>query len=207
MTLYRRREGFSAPRTAGGRSSLVEPFRYLSCSSHDVTFRADPERIRRFLPLGLEPLENGQGRGIAGGLTRAAASHSDLLWRSLRCTQYKECVVGFIARYGDRVGRYTALVWVDSDWSQGMAAIFGWRKRLATVVRTHLHSINPAVPEMSLSRRQAGAMNRNLFFASEQEDLDELGKAEVIDGFSYDRGWTTAQAAVPLRDYAAAEQA
>jgi acetoacetate decarboxylase len=138
--------GQSLPRTSTGRSSLVEPLpHHISCDALHVNFRAAPARVANFLPPGLEPLEGGDGWVMVAEMAKVSTSNLDQMWQDPARSTYNECVLGFYCRFGDRIGRYSALVWVDRDWSLGMGAIFGWGKRLASVDRTRLQTTNPAL--------------------------------------------------------------
>ena len=138
-------KGQSSPRSATGRSSLVEPLpHHISCDALHVTFRADPAAISRLLPPGLEPLESGEGWAMIAEMAKVSAGNPDQAWVDPARSTYNEGLVGFYCRHGDRIGRYSALVWVNRDWSLGMGSIFGWSKRLADVDRTRLQVANPA---------------------------------------------------------------
>ncbi len=136
--------GQSLPRTSTGLSSLVEPLpHHISCDALHVSFRADPARAAAFLPPGLEPLDDGEGWVMIAEMAKVSAGNVDQIWQDPARSSYNECVLGFYCRFGDRIGRYSALVWVDRDWSLGMGTIFGWGKRLAAVDRTRLQAANP----------------------------------------------------------------
>ncbi len=138
-------KGQSWPRTATGRSSLVEPLpHHISCDALHVTFRADPDAVAKFLPPGLEPLDSGEGWVMIAEMAKVSAENPQQMWRDPSRSSYNECVLGFYCRFGERIGRYSALVWVDRDWSLGMGAIFGWGKRLGTIDRTRHQAVNPA---------------------------------------------------------------
>lgn len=138
-------KGQSWPRSATGRSSLVEPLpHHISCDALHVTFRADPAAVAKLLPPCLEPLETGEGWVMIAEMAKVSAENPEQMWRDPSRSSYNECVVGFYCRHGDKVGRYSALVWVDRDWSLGMGAIFGWGKRLGTIDRTRFQHTNPA---------------------------------------------------------------
>lgn len=137
--------GQSWPRSSTGRSSLVEPLpHHISCDALHVTFRADPAAVAHLLPPGLEPLETGEGWVMVAEMAKVSSANPEQMWRNPARSSYNECVLGFYCRFGDRIGRYSALVWVDRDWSLGMGAIFGWGKRLASVDRTRHQTTNPA---------------------------------------------------------------
>lgn len=136
--------GQSWPRTASGRSSLVEPLpHHISCDALHVTFRADPDRVAHFLPPGLTPLETGEGWVMVAEMAKASAADPGQIWRDPARSSYNECVLGFYCRFGEKIGRYSALVWVDRDWSLGMGAIFGWGKRLGAIDRSRRQLSNP----------------------------------------------------------------
>jgi len=137
-------KGESWPRTATGRSSLVEPLpHHISCDALHVTFKADPAAIAPLLPPGLEPLETGDGWVMMAEMAKFSTANPDNGWQAPARSSYNECVLGFYCRFGDRIGRYSALVWVDRDWSMGMGPIFGWSKRLAQVDLTRHQTSNP----------------------------------------------------------------
>lgn len=138
--------GQSWPRSATGRSSLVEPLpHHISCEALHVTFRADPAAVGALLPPGLEPLETGEGWVMIAEMAKVSAANPEQMWRDPSRSSYNECVLGFYCRFGEKIGRYSALVWVDRDWSLGMGAIFGWGKRLASIDRTRHQATNPAL--------------------------------------------------------------
>ncbi|GHC67492.1 hypothetical protein GCM10010136_11590 [Limoniibacter endophyticus] len=111
-----------------------------------------------FLPPGLEPLEDGAGWVMIAEMAKVSADNPDRFFSDpARCT-YNECVLGFYCRFGDRIGRYSALVWVDRDWSLAMGAIFGWGKRLAQVDRTRLQLANPVFADQPV--RLGGTVTR-----------------------------------------------
>jgi len=269
-SIERRVAGFSTPRTATGRSALVQPLpHYISVDALHVTFRCGEENAANFLPPGLEPVDGGLGWVMIGELTKVSASDPDQVWRNPERCNYNECVLGFYARYGQKVGRYSALVWVDRDWSLVMGQIFGWGKRLANVSRTRVHEMNPAFGG-ALPPKVGGTVERNgvriisaavdlragaeeldrlpdfgsttylyrylgspgpdipevnllmelklgdvrmskvlkgkgelSFQGSEDEELDLLNGAEILDGYLYKRGWTTDAKATLVRDFSA----
>lgn len=138
-------KGQSWPRSSTGRSSLVEPLpHHISCEALHVNFRADPSAIANLLPPGLEPLDSGDGWVMIAEMAKVSTDNPDQIWKDPSRSSYNECVLGFYCRFGDKIGRYSALVWVDRDWSMGMGAIFGWAKRIGTVERTRHQTTNPA---------------------------------------------------------------
>jgi len=258
--------GISTPRTLTGRSSLVQPLpHYISVDALHVAFRAGTDAARNFLPPGMEPVEGGLGWVMIGDLTKVSSSDPDQLWRSPDRCNYNECVLGFYARLGDRVGRYSAIVWVDRDWSLVMGQIFGWGKKLATINRTRFQPLNrafaggltkvggtvdrngqriiraavdlgptpkeierlpdfgsttflhrylassgPGIPEVNMvaelkltdiqmSKVLVGRGELH-FEGSEDEELDLLNDSEVLDGYLYQRAWTTDAVATPVLD-------
>ena len=173
-------KGQSWPRTATGQSSLVEPLpHHISCDAIHVSFAADPSAVRKLLPPGLEPLESGEGWAMVAEMTKVSAANPEQMWRDPSRSSYNECVVGFYCRFGDRIGRYSALVWVDRDWSLGMGAIFGWGKRLGTIDRTRYQKSNPvfAGPDYTLGGVVSRHGRRVLSLSVEFEDGGEKLKA------------------------------
>jgi hypothetical protein len=272
MTTYDRPwNGLSNPRSAGGGSALVEPTpHHIACDAIHVTFRADPARIRRFLPPGMEPVAEGTGWVMIGDMVKISAADPDQYWRNPARSNYNECVLGFNVRFGALSGRFSPLVWVDRDWSLGMGQIMGWGKRIASVERSRINDTHPGIPPLGAGVRAGGMVVRNgatllrisvgLDETSEQletlpaygstsfvyrylaspgpgvpevsqllelplanvrmagvwrgqpslelgsgdnEEIDQLGEIEVLEGYLYRRGWTLDREARLLHDYAA----
>lgn len=259
----------SNPRTAGGASALVEPApHHIACDALHVTFRADPDRIRYFLPPGMEPDKEGTGWVMIADMVKISASDPDQYWRNPERSNYNECVLGFNVTFGGRSGRYSPLVWVNRDWSLGMGNIMGWGKRLATVERSRLNGCNPGIPDLGPGARAGGIVHRHgtpvlsasvemgedaqpldslpsygsttflyRYLASpgpdipeveqllelqlsnvamsdiwrgspslhlagdDNEELDQLGETEVLEGYCYKRGWTLDRQARLVYDY------
>lgn len=154
--------GESSPRSASGRSALVEPLpHHISSDALHVVFAADPARVAQFLPPGLEPLDDGRGWAMVADMAKVSAAEPEQYWKDPKRSCYGEGLVGFYCRHGDRIGRYSAFVWVDRDWSMGMGQIFGWGKRLATIHRTRLNDVNPGLPALGQGATLAGTVERN----------------------------------------------
>lgn len=154
--------GESSPRSATGRSALVEPLpHHISTDALHVVFAADPRKVAHFLPPGLEPLEDGRGWAMVADMAKVSAERPDQYWKDPQRCCYSEGLVGFYCRYGERIGRYSAFVWVDRDWSMGMGPIFGWSKRLASIHRTRLNDVNPGMPAAGQGATLAGTVQRN----------------------------------------------
>ncbi|MEO8856096.1 MAG: acetoacetate decarboxylase family protein [Burkholderiaceae bacterium] len=155
-------KGQSSPRSATGRSALVEPLpHHISSDALHVVFAADPAKVAQFLPPGLEPLEDGRGWAMVADMAKVSAEAPEQYWKDPKRSCYSEGLVGFYCRHGDRVGRYSAFVWVDRDWSMGMGQIFGWSKRLASIHRTRLNDVNPGMPAFGAGATLAGTVERN----------------------------------------------
>ncbi|NBY06507.1 MAG: hypothetical protein EBQ84_00895 [Betaproteobacteria bacterium] len=139
--------GQSSPRSSTGKSALVEPLpHHISTDAIHVVFSADPQIVARFLPPGLEPLEDGRGWGMVADMMKVSVAEPEQYWRDPQRSCYTEGLVGFYCRYKGKIYRYSAFVWVDRDWSMGMGQIFGWSKRLATIHRTRINETNPGLP-------------------------------------------------------------
>lgn len=173
--------GQSWPRSSTGRSSLVEPLpHHISCDALHVNFRAEPSAIANLLPPGLEPLDSGDGWVMIAEMAKVSTDNMEQMWRDPARSSYNECVLGFYCRFGDRIGRYSALVWVDRDWSLGMGAIFGWGKRLGSIDRTRHQATNPAFAGKSytlggtVSRYGRRVLGMAVTFEDGGEPLDAL---------------------------------
>ena len=154
--------GESSPRSSTGHSALVEPLpHHISMDAVHVVFAADPDTVAQFLPPGLEPLEDGRGWAMVADMAKVSAAAPEQYWQDPQRSCYNEGLVGFYCRHGDRIGRYSAFVWVDRDWSMGMGPIFGWGKRLANVHKTRLNDVNPGMPALGKGARLAGTVDRN----------------------------------------------
>lgn len=154
--------GLANPRSAEGGSALVEPTpHHIAVDAIHVSFRADPARIRRFLPPGMEPAEDGSGWVMIGELVKISAADPDQYWRNPERSAYNECVMGFNVRFGALTGRFSPLVWVNRDWSLGMGQIMGWGKRLAVVERSRFNDAHPAIPPVGPGARAGGVVIRN----------------------------------------------
>jgi hypothetical protein len=264
--------GFSSPRSADGGSALVEPApHHIACDAIHVTFRAQADRIRRFLPPGMEPVDDCTGWVMVADMVKISVSDPDQYWRNPERSNYNECVLGFNVRFGDKTGRYSPLIWVNRDWSLGMGQIMGWGKRLANVERSRFNDTHPGIPALGRGAHAGGIVHRNgatiirvgvkldqdaeqlealpsygtttfvyRFLAApgpdiaevdqllelplsnvkmagiwrgtpkldlgtgDNEELDQLGAIEMLDGFLYRRGWTLDTKARLVHDYAAA---
>lgn len=114
-------------------------------------------------------------------MAKVSAENPDQAWRDPARSTYNEAVLGFYCKFGDRIGRYTALVWVDRDWSLGMGSIFGWSKRIGQVDRTRFHAPNPAFANREewrlggvVSRYGNTIMRLAVTFNQQSEALDAL---------------------------------
>lgn len=154
--------GESSPRSESGRSALVEPLpHHISSDAIHVVFAADPAKVAQFLPPGLEPLDDGRGWAMVADMAKVSAAEPEQYWKDPKRSCYSEGLVGFYCRHRERVGRYSAFVWVDRDWSMAMGQIFGWSKRLAEIHRTRLNDVNPGLPAFGRGATLAGTVERN----------------------------------------------
>lgn len=154
--------GLSNPRSAEGGTALVEPTpHHIACDAIHVTFRADPGRIRRFLPPGMEPADEGTGWVMVGDMVKISTADPDQYWRNPERSNYNECVLGFNVRFGELAGRFLPLVWVDRDWSMGMGQIMGWGKRLAIIERSRLNDTHPGILPLGPGACAGGVVIRN----------------------------------------------
>jgi hypothetical protein len=123
-------KGQSWPRTATGRSSLVEPLpHHISCDALHVTFKADPSAVAKLLPPGLEPLEGGDGWVMIAEMAKVSTGNPDQIWRDPSRSSYNECVLGFYCKFGDKIAataRWSGSIATGrSAWARSLAGASG----------------------------------------------------------------------------------
>ena len=140
--------GYSLPRTATGRSSLVpSPPWHYSGDLLIVEYRADPEAVRSFLPPELELGEPpGAAAAIFADWQSCSESGGELL-DPVRA-QYREFFVVLAASYnGDAVTR-CPLMWVDKGFSLARGWLQGFPKKPGSIWITRPVTVGRAGPRL-----------------------------------------------------------
>lgn len=125
-------KGFTTPRTPRGISSLAPtpPWHYVS-TSLAVEFTADPAKVVRFLPDGLEPAGDGSC-AVYFAEWQFATDHGEEYLDPVR-SQYKETIFLIAARFEKEPVAYCPFIFVDQDVSLMRGLIQGWPKQFGTV--------------------------------------------------------------------------
>ena len=179
-------KGVSNPRTARGGSALVEPTpHHIACDALHVTFRAEADQIRNFLPPGMEPVDDCTGWVMIADMVKVSAEDPDQFWKSPERSNYNECVLGFNVTFEGRAGRYSPLIWVNRDWSLGMGQIMGWGKRLATVERSRLINAHPTIAPVGPGARVGGIVHRNgnIIIRADVTVPDDVAPLEALPAY------------------------
>jgi acetoacetate decarboxylase len=140
--------GYSLPRTASGRSSLVAPPPWHYSGEFIVAeFRTDPDAARSFLP---PPLEPGDDLGAAAAIFadwQSCSEQGDELVDPVR-SQYREFYVVLACGYrGEPVTR-CPLMWVDRGFSLARGWIQGFPKKPGTIYMTRPVTVGRAGPRL-----------------------------------------------------------
>jgi enduracididine biosynthesis enzyme MppR len=136
--------GYSLPMSPTGRSSLVSPPPwYFSGEVLFVDYIADPDAVRRFLPLPLREGEiDGRAAAIFGDWQSCSDGGTELL-DPVRAQHREFCVVVACTWKGKPVAR-CPLCWVDTDFSLVRGLIQGYPKKLGSIVMTRSFGIGRA---------------------------------------------------------------
>ena len=152
-------KGYALPLTPEGRSSVVDgpPPWYYGGEVLHLSFRADAEKVRRFLP---EPLEVGPdpGEGILW-LTEwvsVSASRPNLAFVNPERAVYRECIVLLGCSLNGERGYFVPHIWVDNDFTLMRGFIQGFPKKLGRIYLTKLHELNPLVGGRRVGARVKG---------------------------------------------------
>jgi acetoacetate decarboxylase len=127
--------GFTTPRTPRGISSLAPapPWHYV-CTALAIEFTANPDKVARFLPDGLDA--EGDGRcAIYFAEWQFATDAGEEYLDPVR-SQYKETIFLIAARFGGEPVAYCPFIFVDQDVSLMRGLIQGWPKQFGTVWMT-----------------------------------------------------------------------
>jgi acetoacetate decarboxylase len=128
--------GFTLPRTASGRSSVVAPPPWhYSGEIIAVDFTAPVDAVASLLPDGLEPAPDGAASVVFADWC-SASDQDDRVLADPAIGQYREAYVVLHAlRNGKQVGR-VPFIWVDSELSLLRGQIQGFPKKLGQVAMT-----------------------------------------------------------------------
>jgi len=155
-------QGYSAPLSPRGTASLVEPTpHHISAEAIQVIFRVGEDVVARYLPPPLEPIEGGLVYAYVADMTKVSAHAPDQMYSNPERTQYKEGIVGFFCRYGDRTGRYSPYIWINQDWSLLFGHIMGWGKKIGRVHLTKWHEFNPGMGPLRPGVKLRGVVDRH----------------------------------------------
>ena len=163
-------QGYTAPRTPSGGSSLVPtPPWHFAGDMLVVEFWADPAAVAGLLPDGLTaPEDSGRMAAIFVEWQSCSDDQSELIDPSR--SQYREFLVTISARYGDRAVGYCPYIWVDRDFSMYRGWIQGFPKKYGTVGITRAIGVNatasPGLAPGSRFGARASAHDRALAAAT-----------------------------------------
>ncbi len=154
--------GFTNPLSPSGRAELVEQTpHHISSDAIRVIFRAGRDLAARYLPDGLEPVEDGLGFAYVADMLKVSAHEPDQAFLNPERTQYGEGIVGFFAKRGELAGRFSAFIWVTQDWSMLFGQAMGWAKKMGQVHRTRLNPLNPGMQAIGPGTKLAGVVHRH----------------------------------------------
>jgi acetoacetate decarboxylase len=136
-------KGYSLPRTPLGQSSLAPapPWHYAGdCLA--VEYRADPARVRAFLPEGLEPAEGADpGRCCAYFVEwQFATDEGEEPLDPVR-SQYRETIFLVSARHAGAPVAFCPFIFVDQDVALLRGWIQGWPKVIGSTCITRSYPV------------------------------------------------------------------
>lgn len=146
--------GFMFPRTPAGRASLVPapPWHY-SGEMLTVEYRTDPGTVARFLPDGIEPVEDDPD---AVSLIWADwQSCSDSLEETVDPvrSQYKEAFVVVRCSWRGETWSRCLFIWVDKDFAMARGHHQGYPKKMGDIWMTRPVLIGKAGPRLEAGGR------------------------------------------------------
>lgn len=154
-------KGFTNPLSPSGDAATVEnPPHHISADAIRVVFKAGDDVARRFLPEGLEPVDDGLGFAFVADMLKVSAHAPNQAYESPQRTQYGEGIIGFYGEYKGVRGRFSAFIWVDKDWSMQFGTVMGWPKKMADIHRTRLNPFNPAMGPLGVGVGLKGSVHR-----------------------------------------------
>ncbi|HEY8582702.1 MAG TPA: acetoacetate decarboxylase family protein [Capillimicrobium sp.] len=159
-------QGYTTPRTPGGRASLVPPppWHYVG-DFLVVDFHADPEAAASVLPPGLEPHPDAGRCALVFADWQSCSEGGDELTDPVR-SHYRECYLVVNALLdGDEVTT-CPFIWVDQDFALARGWIQGFPKKLGEVWMTRAYALEcraaPGVREGSRFGATCSARGRQV---------------------------------------------
>ena len=155
-------QGYTIPRTATGRSSLVPrpPWHYVG-TFLVVDYWADPDAVRAVLPEGLDPHpDTGRCAAVFADWQSFSEGGDELLDPSR--SHYKEFYLVVNALLDGEPVTTCTFIWVDQDFAMARGWIQGFPKKLGTVWMTRTYGVaTRAAPAIASSTpdssRRAGS--------------------------------------------------
>jgi acetoacetate decarboxylase len=152
--------GYTLPLSSTGRSALVPPPPWhFSGEVLIVEYVVDPERMREFMPAGVEADDEGRAAAIFGSWQSCSDGGAELL-DPVR-SQYKEFYVALRCRVAGRTMVRCAFCWVDKDFSLVRGLVQGYPKKLGSVWMTRTFSVGRAAPPLARGSRFAATLAAN----------------------------------------------
>jgi acetoacetate decarboxylase len=142
-------QGFVAPRTATGRSSLLPPPPWhYSGDLLTIEYRTDPDRVIELLPDGLDPADDPGAVALVWADWQSCGDTGEELLDPVRA-QYKEVFFVVRARHrGEHVSR-CVYIWVDKDYALVRGQYQGYPKKLGSIHLTRPVAYGRAGPRLA----------------------------------------------------------
>ncbi|CAN7259601.1 acetoacetate decarboxylase family protein [Trinickia sp. LjRoot230] len=164
-------QGYSNPRTPGGRSSLAPrpPWHYAgACLA--VEFVADAEAVAAYLPPGLTAATGARaGRCAVYFCEWQFATDDGDEYLDPVASQYKETILLVACERNGAPASYCPYIWVDQDLALMRGLIQGWPKQFGHTAITRSYGVpSPASPGNSTGGRFAASLafrDRRIFTA------------------------------------------
>lgn len=153
-------KGYCLPLTPEGKASLAEPTtHYYGGTIICVDYRADEEKLRAFLPEGLESLD-GRCLAMVNDFICVGEDDKNMAFNNPARTQYKEGLLGIRCSFEGLQGTYYPYLWVTKDWSMIYGWFFGWGKKIGEVWMTRIPKLNPAIKPLGIGSKLKGIVAR-----------------------------------------------
>lgn len=156
-------KGFCHPQTPNGTSQLMGPPPYhFGCEQMIITYKTDPEMVKRFLPDPLEPsLLNPGGCCVRiNSFVSLSDSHMDMFEINPERCNFKEAFLEVNCRFQGQEAKHLAFIWVDNDFTLVRGWFMGAPKKLGQVYTTfekhQLHNLNPNIAPFGPGKKLRG---------------------------------------------------